>query len=181
MKKIALHLFLFIIPVVCLNAQVDEIVAQEANISGYPRNSFYLEVLGNGVIYSLNYDRILKQKGNRYNFFRVGFNFVPQIDNFTDYKVKSLIVEPGLMFETSPYIFVTTGIGAAYFRLSNIDEKANLLILSPGVGLRYQPDPGEIYYHVKWTPLIPFFAKESLDGFHHSDFRQISIALGYSF
>ncbi|MCF8371213.1 MAG: hypothetical protein K9H64_06310 [Bacteroidales bacterium] len=180
MKKFFLHLLFFLTLPICLNAQVDEITAQEANISGYPRNSFYFEALGNGVIYSLNYDRILKQKGIRYCTFRTGFSFLPQIDDFTDYRLKSLIVEPGLMFETSTYIFVTTGIGAAYFRLSNVDEKANLLILSPGVGLRYQPDPGGVFFHIKWTPLIPFFAKESLDGFHYPDFRQLSIALGFS-
>jgi hypothetical protein len=148
------------------------------------RNSAYVEALGNGVIYSLNFDRILKKKKSNYYSLRLGFNYLPQINNFTDFNIRSVIIEPCILHDGIGQFLITAGLGFSFFKFSNEYDKGKLILLAPGIGIRFQDyasNVDKLYYHIKWTPLIPLVTNSKLDGFQHSDSRQISLALGFSF
>ncbi|MFH2141209.1 MAG: hypothetical protein ABIJ97_02210, partial [Bacteroidota bacterium] len=47
------------------NVQIDSIII-------YPKNSYYVELLGNGILYSLNYERMIYQKNKMKLSARIG-------------------------------------------------------------------------------------------------------------
>jgi hypothetical protein len=120
-----------------------------ANAQPESRNSIYLELASKGPVYSLNYDRIIRE-GNKTDYsvsagfsiarnavsFPVGIHFIT--DHHFQYGVTLI-----------PYIdFNNHLIG------SNKDETDKYLYIHPEIGYRYQPHKAGVFFKATVGPSI---------------------------
>lgn len=146
-KPILFGLFLII------NGIPGKTMAQDINKPARPdfsRNSVYLEILGQGGIYSLNYDRLFSEYfGGRIGFsaftsiFESSFLLVPITANYlVGSKNHHLELGAGVVF------------GSIDFNDSESDAKGSALIETATIGYRYQPKQDGFLFRIGFTPLI---------------------------
>ena len=145
MKSTALFTLVFIL------IAIEITIAQDTNIN-FKKNQLYLELGGNGLVYSINYERLLSE-----NFtLRGGFG-----------------ITPGLIFAEGTFIHIPitasyligsksskfeTGLGATYFagtdiKVFGLDTGDQSLIFLTGIiGYRYT-SPGGFVFRILFTPL----------------------------
>ena len=145
--------------------------AQDANLkdSGMKnirKNSFFVEIFGNGSVYSVNYDRILPLKNKLALFLRVGGNEYNGED--TDKLSFNFLCATGILYG-GPKHFLDTGIGYTYFM--NFPDR---LIAISG-GYRFQGPKGLL---IRATPMY-MYNTEKGDVFGNSLWGGLSV--GYSF
>jgi hypothetical protein len=130
-------------------------------------NSIYLELLGNGIIYSINYDRMFNENVGG----RIGFTYFPAVSAiFTS--TKDIFVIP-VMLNT----FVGTGdskleLGAGFVyaqaTLSTIfsdqEEDASGMAGTITIGYRYQERTGGLLFRIGFTPFFKFNGEFMLYG-----------------
>jgi len=121
------------------------------------RNTIFVELLGNGGIYSLNYDRILISKEKWKLAGRAGVSYFNFFDDFNTQfyaiplEVSHLLgkgnhfLETGLGF--TPLYKTSEGIGEI-----NINQETLFLISTARLGYRYQRKDGGFFFKAGWTP-----------------------------
>ncbi len=122
-------------------------------------NGIYLELLGNGIIYSINYDRMFNESVGG----RIGFSYFPSVPAFFT-STEDIFVIP-VMINT----FVGTGdsklelgAGIVYARatLSTIfsDQKEDAAGIAGTltIGYRYQERTGGLVFRIGFTPFFKF-------------------------
>lgn len=132
-------------------------------------NTFYAEAFGNGVFYSLNYDRVLRH----YNFIAssisTGVSVMPKSDDFLMVALPvsfnglfgggSHFFEIGIVltpyYLRTPFDFITTHIDPVTeetSQTSNIQGTHNFyLSLTPKIGYRFQQPNGGLFAKVNLT------------------------------
>lgn len=171
MRKRILFVILMIIPVFGLQAQ-DE----------YAKNAVYLELAGNGGLYSLNYERALSPKF----LIRVGF---------ASWEPGFLIMGGEKSITTIP-LMVNSLFGQSHHKiegglgvmlgsekftgdnsfLSTPDSKENIFALTGTAGYRYQKPSGGIIFRSAITPFINMGDSE------YPDFNiSVGGSIGYAF
>jgi hypothetical protein len=93
-----------------MNAQDSNI--RDSTIYKIRKNSIYLEILGNGAVYSFNYDRTLPLNNMLAMFLRVGGNEYHGAD--TNKASLNLIGATGILYGAQKHFF-ETGIGYTHF------------------------------------------------------------------
>ncbi|WP_162052335.1 hypothetical protein [Pontibacter pamirensis] len=148
------------------------------------RNNAYLELLGNGGLYSVNYERIVVENfALRLGFaaFKAGTLFgegnnsiitVPVLGNFLFGKKKSKFeLGAGFLFGRKKF---TSSL--------NLDDNTNssIIDLTGAIGYRYQPSTAGFMFRVGLTP---FYAlKGGSDAYPSSGlFLSGGLSIGYSF
>lgn len=142
------------------------------------RNAVYLELLGHGVLYSLNYERVLLPRvRGRIGYATFGTSTPPRDGGDGEWDRHALVVAP----LTVSYLHGTThhlevGGGGVLLYASNVteapgDERAAPLAPAGLVGYRYQPAGEELLVRVAYTPSV-------LRGTLHN---WVGIAIGYGF
>ena len=134
------------------------------------KNVVYLELLGNGVGYSFNYERRLADR----LWGRIGASYTPALFvRLAAFPIgvsylfgkKSKFLETGLVTT-----FAYADVDALF---DSEDEEEFGIILSPTIGYRYQPQEKNLFFKIAFTPLFtPFEKKFSPSG---------GLSLGYSF
>ena len=171
--------------------------AQESRSVGSPRigpmaeNSLYVELLGNGILYSLNYDRMLTEDMSARLGFEylnisasgtnedsttsgvsIGFYLVPATINFflashDNGKVGSSKLEIG----AGPLFIFVTGTGTGTLAGNNVS--GSLVGGTATLGYRYQSYDGGFVFRVGFTPI---YLQQPIG------FRPLGgISLGYAF
>ncbi len=145
--------------------------AQNANLkdSGMydiRKNSIYLEILGNGAVYSFNYDRTLPLSNMLAMFLRVGGNEYHGAD--TNEVSINLIGATGILYG-GPKHFFETGIGYTHF--CGFPDR---LIALTG-GYRFQGPKGLV---IRATPMY-IYNTEKGDTFGNNFW--FGLSFGYSF
>jgi hypothetical protein len=103
------------------------------------RNMIYLELLGNAILFSVNYERTLAQSGLLRGALRVGAGLTPSTSE--SYGGGVLIpIEPILLIGKDVSFEVSMGITLEYYT-TNLGRKTRVTPL-PRIGLRYQK-PGD--------------------------------------
>lgn len=146
------------------NAQEDNL--KEPSSQSIKKNSLYLEILGNGVVWSINYERIIPLKEKMSMFLRIGGNEYHGED--TNDLSFNFIGAAGILFG-GPKSYFESGIGYTWF--SGFPDR--LIALS--AGYRYQGPKGIIF---RATPMY-IYNSEKGDTFGNSLWAGLSI--GYSF
>lgn len=114
------------------------------------KNSFFLEIGGNGGIGSINYEHLWLQKGNSSFTWRVGFSMAP-IDKNNG---------TGLVFPLM--MNWMTGKGAHKFELGvgqgvTITTKGHFFMLTTTkMGYRFQPSDKNLFFGISYTPLLSY-------------------------
>ncbi|MFH1121976.1 MAG: hypothetical protein V1775_19315 [Bacteroidota bacterium] len=162
------HFFCFSVVFLFLSisifAQQDSLKMQE--MKGIRKNSVYLELLGNGAVYSFNYDRIIMFKKGDAMFLRLGGNEYHGIK--TSEPSYNLIFAAGLL-NGGPRHFFEAGSGFTWFS----NEPDRLIVLS--TGYRYQGRKGLLF---RATPMY-IINTEKGDTFGNCPW--FGLSFGYAF
>lgn len=173
-KRLLLFLFAILLFISETNAQVKD--EKEA------KNAVYLDILGNGGWYSLNYERILYSQ----NKLNLAFSSGLSINHFKDFNDR---FNPDLSLPLSLNSFygknhhLEVGIGTTFASVVRADEDyyAERLLninLTMTLGYRYQRPGGGFLFRVAYTPLIPVYRQTTETG----EFKNwASVSFGYSF
>ena len=163
------RIFLIIISILCVEFTA---VAQEEK---YARNSLFLELFGNGGLYSINYERML----NKNLHARVGFA------TFTS----TIFMNLETSVTTFPLLLTgTTGKKKSHFefgggvmtgRLKYDFESFTIVDLTAFIGYRYQPIGKGFLFRIGLTPFYSLDDKADYpdEGF----FLSGGLSLGYHF
>lgn len=167
-----------------------------ASVYSQYRKNVYAEVLGNGVLFSANFDMRFKKDQNDGLGFRAGIGggSIPgSVISFEEMDGSEFL--PEIKFDRSTIITIPlsinyvfgkkrsgfeTGLGTTFIFADTKIGTTNDLVPVKGFGVtgflnagyRFQPLEHGVYFHVKWTPAI------NANGFI-ADF--FGLGLGYSF
>jgi len=151
MKKYLLLSLLLLFSSVLLSVKAQEIGPE------LKRNTIFIELLGNGGIYSLNYDRILLSKEKWKLAGRAGVSYFNFSDDFnTQYyaiplEVSYLVGKGNHFLETGLGITPLYKIGERIEEF-NIEQETLFITSTARIGYRYQRKDGGFFFKAGWTP-----------------------------
>jgi len=143
-----------------------EVGSDDNKLKDIRKNSIYLEILGNGAVYSFNYDRIVPLKEDVALFVRLGGNEYHGIK--TDQLSYNFIITSGVL-HGGPKSFLEAGLGFTYFSGSS----DRLVVLA--TGYRFQGRKGLVF---RATPMY-IYNSEKGDTFGNALWFGLSV--GFSF
>jgi len=124
------------------------------------KNTVFLELLGNGGYYSLNYDRILKSEEKWKLAGRVGGSYYNSFDVFNEHSVSMPLELSYLRGHDRHFLEIEIGATPVYwtydfdygpgeekFKVANFD-----VMVLPRIGYRYQKPEGGLFFKVGFTP-----------------------------
>ncbi len=144
------------------------------------RNSFYLEVLGNGLLYSINYDRILKEKEKSAWVGRIGITYAPPPD-----QGPGILAELNLLLGSSNHHF-ELGAGSTYYYLFNKKDETlsnpdiSLLFFTTRIGYRFQKKEGGFLFRAALTPLYAVNVDQDIVQFEKNFILYGGVSIGYT-
>jgi hypothetical protein len=155
------------------------------------KNTIFVEVLGNGGLYSINFDRILAQKKNIKVTARIGASFVPNTESNGKW---SLPVEFNFLCGKKNHWEFGIGFGYGH-GLNNVITNyynENLLISSTLFGTikilnyRCQKPEGGIFFQIGFVSIIQIheFNESLISGYRYKPIQNYfypNLGLGYTF
>jgi len=114
------------------------------------RNSIQFELFGNGILYSINYERILNKKTSYQFCSRLGFTYLP--NTATSQSSLGFTGEFNLLMGKKNK-FLEIGSGFTYWNNTE-DYYYSTGFYVPRIGLRYKFPNGKSFIRVGFTPLI---------------------------
>lgn len=166
-KPLKIVLYLFLVHLFCygfLNAQ--DSTSQDQEIKSIRKNSFYFEILGNGVVWSINYERIFPLKDKMAMFLRVGGNEYHGED--TNDLSFNIIGATGILYG-GPKNFLDVGVGYTY--MSGFPDR----LVAITAGYRYQALKGFL------LRVSPMYICNSEKGDTFGNSLWVGLSLGYCF
>lgn len=118
-------------------------------------NAVYAEGYGNGLLYSVNYDRLLSERFS----FRVGFSYI-KLDDFifSDITFTFIPIMINALFGPGNHKLELGGgidvVSAASGSSVNDKEIKSGVLLTGTVGYRYQRRAGGFLFRIGFTPII---------------------------
>jgi hypothetical protein len=115
------------------------------------KNSVQLEILGNGILYSINYEHIFNEKSNNQFCYKLGISSIP-------FTLKPEIYSFGLISEVDLLIgikeqFIEIGSGFTYWNNFEMNSRSTGFYI-PRIGLRYKFINRKTFIRIGFTPLI---------------------------
>lgn len=187
MKSISLIIFVLFLRISVYGQNTDAGINEFDDIS---RNTLFLELLGNGGVYSLNYDRIIAPN----IAVRAGFSFIPlSVNNYQE--ILSFPVGASYLFNfPNTPSHIEAGLGLTYLHTATSVQRfqtpsstsplllQHWLTVIPMLGYRLQPKHGGFNFRILWTPIAANYLM-SLNTF--SDFSTrwnwVGVSVGYTF
>ncbi len=175
---------LFALAMLPCAAQDDYVITDTSFAQLYQgQQAVFVEAGGNGIIWSLNYDRILVSKEYWKLSGRVGAQYTPWLDSLS---VVGVPVE--LVYLSGDYRhFMEFGAGAALFHSDRqIPEGAPIpntfINASMRLGYRYQRPEGGFFWRVGFVPMYPVavIQRDPEEGYNRPIFM-VGLGLGASF
>lgn len=146
------------------------------------KNAIYFELGGNGIFYTINYDRLLRMTDKSVIFLRIGGSHL-KFSSFNN--VASVITELNRIFYKqgrSVNFEIGSGIGAIYYYPTDTDppdERGIYLTLTGRIGLRIQSEKREPVIRLGLTPMIALSNNGHLGDFLF--FPLAGLSVGYCF
>jgi len=187
MKKVFLFIAFSLFIMFCsltVNAQVntsDSTATSDNTANKY--NSVFVELGGNGLYYTVNYDRLFKFSDYIYISRRVGLHYSNNLLG-NNYRFIGIPLEISGLIPISDRHFLEIGAGITILnRLKNSDNhNETLAILALRAGFRYQRPNGGFFFKAGFTPLYNFYVDHPLPNTNYfSWFFLPGIAFGYTF
>ncbi|MEY2828328.1 MAG: hypothetical protein RIQ33_186 [Bacteroidota bacterium] len=138
MKKIGI-LFLFLLISICCNAQSDSTWRFKK------KNNITFELLGSGVLYSFNYERLVYQSKHFKSLAEVGFSYAPYRFFFNQSDLQFMF-NWNQLYSLSNKSHIDAGAGLKLFQTYNLEKKDFLLPIIFHFGYRYQKPNGNFLF-----------------------------------
>ena len=130
--------------------------AQERRIIPKSKNHLFLELFGNGILYSVNYERLLSDNFSS----RIGYSYMPDLIYSTIPITASYIMGSGSSkAEAGMGITITTSIFEGVF--GKRKEKQTYLLLTGVFGIKYYRPRGGYTVKITFTPFYSPHLKPS--------------------
>ena len=160
------------------NAQKDSLMA---------RNTIFIEGLGNGLMYSINFDRHIYKRDNFKISIRGGAAYIP----LSDLPVWSFPVATNFIFGDKHHLEFGCGLTYVYGLNSTYDSNSKLLISSSIylaiklIGYRFQINKGGLFFSIGLIPILKIIelnsAYKNTKHFLKSEFGPtIGLGIGYT-
>jgi hypothetical protein len=156
MKKMLSFLLLCTI-IIQLNCQNPNPIIESSKVHN-KKNSYYLEIMGNGFLYSINYDRIIYEKEKFKISGRIGFTYMPYWEVFTEVRGPGIPLELNFLFGKRSNL-LELGFGATYFYFTDpyYDQKNyHFLMENLRLGYRHQKVDGRLLFRIAIVPISTF-------------------------
>ena len=130
--------------------------AQERTIFPKSKNHLFLELFGNGILYSVNYERLLSDNFSS----RIGYSYMPDLIYSTIPITASYIIGRGSSkAEAGMGITITTSVFDGVFGTRK--EKQTYLLLTGVFGIKYYKPRGGYTVKITFTPFYSPHLKPS--------------------
>ncbi len=178
MKKIVFALILFFLAFsVCAQRKKDPRL--------FRKNTIFIEILGNGATFTLNYDRLFLQKDGFKIAGRIGYSILPGILD-----IKSVPLEMSLLISDQGNHHFEIGTGLSYIKGLKTENVitdysgsgkyvSESLYLPFRIGYRYQRQRGRLFLKAGIIPMISIHEFENK--FKRDSYFWLGGAAGYSF
>lgn len=131
------------------------------------KNTVYFELFGSGIVYSLNYERIFKNKIT----LRVGAGYLPPNSNSIIDEMVSLPISSSYLKSMGENSFIELGIGGTYYKI----DQSSGFFLSPIVGIREQNlFNGGAVARLNFIPVFQMVPKRNI-------YLTAGLSIGYNF
>lgn len=115
------------------------------------KNAIYLELLGSGLFYSINYDRILWEKSNVAMSARIGASYIP-VSEFWDFNTFGFPIECSFLKGRRNYLEIGSSVLIQQNFYGGTSSKS--LIAFGRIGYRYQKKNGGTMFRIALTPFV---------------------------
>jgi len=152
--------------------------AQENSIK---KNAFNVELAGSGLLYSLNYDRLLIID-NRMRFtMNVGTWYIPYVETISDFNyMLGVVVGVNTLFGKQTH-FLELGINVSYMNMKDMEDNYfHTAYLPIRLGYRYQKDEGGLFFRASLMPIVAIIQDVDAE-FLYPVTPHFALGLGYSF
>ncbi len=179
--KFILTFLLLVSGQVSIFSQSMDIPVDSGKIAG-KQHAFYIELLGNGFFYSVNYDWIFIDKRNINISGRVGLTYMPHWERFTEVRGPGMPLELNFLIGKKSN-FIELGLGATYFYFYEPYDKIhfNFLMETLRLGWRYQRPAGGLMFRVAVVPIATFSIDRRFDDEGWIVPYFFGISIGYTF
>lgn len=143
------------LPLAAQSASLESAAGREEPSAPSAKNAFYVELLGNGLLYSVNFDRLVTPHVSA----RGGLMFMRAEDNeenSVEVAVAPVVVSY-LFGEGNGRFEAGLGVGLATATIDEVDwdtDKANGVYGTGVLGYRYQPLKGGVVFRAGLTPIF---------------------------
>ena len=145
------------------NSQIDTTKYNDVSLSQLDtvlkKNTVFVEIGGNGLVYSINYDRLINVSSKIKISTRIGVhytNYFPLIY----YRTVSIPIEVSALypfFRNKHFLEIGSGLSYlnSYDKITNYTE--DILILALRLGYRYQKPQEGLFIKIGFVPLYDFY------------------------
>lgn len=133
---------------------------QSQDRSNFKPNAVYLELFGNGILYSFNYDRVISSNGKLKFSTRVGFSYV-DIDLFDDIRGAVIPIEFLGWIGNKGHLEFGTGLSSQFVQINDVsilgqpeEYSSNAFYLTGRLGYRLQKPDGGFLFRIGFVPMI---------------------------
>jgi len=158
--------------------------AQSDDIENLKKNSFYAEIGGNAVLYSLNYDRLFKISSKINVSTRLGYGYTKNINgnglrlNMVPFELSGLFP----VYIDEHFLEIGSGITAINSKGFRFNHTETILALALRVGYRFQKPEGGMLFKIGYTPMYDFYVNNPDDNTtYHTWVLFAGIGIGYTF
>lgn len=145
------------------------------------KNATYIEIAGSGLLYSLNYDRLLVVDQKLRFSSTIGMWYIPPMPSFSDF---SYMIGSTIGFNTlfgRETHFAELGINLSYMSMRDIeDNQFHTVFLPIRIGYRYQKDEGGLFLRASLMPIISILQDVDAE-FLYPVTPHFALGIGYSF
>lgn len=149
----------------------------------------YLELAGNGVIYSINYDKIFHQKGAFKSSYRVGISVYPRNYDRIYANVYLPLEITGMYGKRNGHFEFGLGVTPSYLNYGTFDPtNADREVLDySGMGLavfgrlgyRYQKPDGGFFFRIAVNPILADIMPQRDDKYFYGPYGGISFGKSF--
>ena len=179
MRKMFFNIMLLFFCFCLMKAQ-----AQSEFCTDLKKNTVFFEVGGNGVLYSLNYDRLFDISRKFKASTRIGLHFSENLNDNGNRYIGFPLEVSGLysIFNNKHFLELGTGLTLMNDNDFSLNHKTTLFILAFRAGYRYQKPQGGMFFKIGFTPLYDFYIINPKDHIIYSTwFLFGGIGIGYTF
>ena len=160
------------------NAQVD------TTLKAREKNTIFFEGAGNSVLYSLNYDRLIKTSNIFMTSARIGVHYSNDFNN-NNRKIIAIPFELSKLYlfhKTGNFIEFGSGITYINENIVSLNHTVNVLVVALRIGYRLQKPKGGFFFKVGLTPLYDFYAWNRLPKVNYNTlYLSFGLGIGYTF
>jgi len=153
----------------------------DAQSSDVKKNSVNFELAGSGLLYSVNYDRLLVIDNKMRFSSTIGAWYIPLIEQVSEFEYMiGTTIGVNTLFGTQTH-FAELGLNISYMNMKDTESSFyHTLYLPIRLGYRYQKDDGGLFFRASFLPIVAIIQDVDAE-FLYPITPHFAIGVGYGF